>query len=202
MTQSKILVDSNTYFRLAQSIKPLLEIVFGCNRYCLYIIDGFEGEYYKSSRLKTKFYWAKQEEFKKNRRKKITRSNKQKKEIEHLYDFVWNAAQSFDFEGGSESKEKGKLPPGPVDCDAIATAKILNLPIVSDDKDLVMLAKEFDIEVWSSLKLLKLMLDEKHINEDKIIEIVSFWKNTSDLPWNFKNDINLYFNTFKLTSKR
>lgn len=53
MAQNKILIDSNCYLRLAQSIHPLLKNEFGKgHRYCLYVIDGFEGEFFKSSRLK------------------------------------------------------------------------------------------------------------------------------------------------------
>jgi hypothetical protein len=37
MPQSKFLIDSNVYFRLAQSIRQLLKI-FGDENYCLYVI--------------------------------------------------------------------------------------------------------------------------------------------------------------------
>ncbi|MEA9390931.1 hypothetical protein SJI19_10305 [Acerihabitans sp. TG2] len=38
MPQSKILVDTNAYLRLAKTIRPLLFVTFGDNEYCLYIL--------------------------------------------------------------------------------------------------------------------------------------------------------------------
>jgi hypothetical protein len=38
MAQSKILVDTNVYLRLAQSVKPLLFVPFGDKQFCLYVI--------------------------------------------------------------------------------------------------------------------------------------------------------------------
>ena len=39
MPQSKILVDTNSYLRLAKSIRPLLFVPFGDKEYCLYILS-------------------------------------------------------------------------------------------------------------------------------------------------------------------
>ena len=40
--QSKILIDTNAYFRLAQSIRPLLKVEFGDEEYCLYVIKELQ----------------------------------------------------------------------------------------------------------------------------------------------------------------
>lgn len=58
MPQSKILVDSNSYFRLAKSIRPLLNVTFGDEDYCLYVLKELEKEYDRNSRLQTKFEWV------------------------------------------------------------------------------------------------------------------------------------------------
>ena len=47
MAQTKILFDSNAYFRLAQSIHPLLQVEFGKEDYCLYVIKELQVEYDK-----------------------------------------------------------------------------------------------------------------------------------------------------------
>lgn len=44
MTQSKILVDTNAYLRLAKTIRPLLFNPFGDNGYCLYILPELNTE--------------------------------------------------------------------------------------------------------------------------------------------------------------
>lgn len=55
MTESSILLDSNTYFRLAQSIRPLLNIRFGDENNCLYVLKELQDEYEKNPRLKNSF---------------------------------------------------------------------------------------------------------------------------------------------------
>lgn len=37
MPESRILLDTNAYFRLAQSIRPLLNVQFGEKNYNLYV---------------------------------------------------------------------------------------------------------------------------------------------------------------------
>jgi len=44
MPQSKILIDTNTYIRLAQSIRPLLFMPFGESEYCLHILQELNDE--------------------------------------------------------------------------------------------------------------------------------------------------------------
>jgi hypothetical protein len=58
MPQGRILLDSNAYFRLAQSIRSLLNSPFGEKKYCLYVIKELQAEYEKNSRLKSKFPWV------------------------------------------------------------------------------------------------------------------------------------------------
>lgn len=48
MSQSRILLDSNAYFRLAQSIRPLLNAPFGKDNYCLYVLKELQDEYEKN----------------------------------------------------------------------------------------------------------------------------------------------------------
>ena len=45
MPQSKILLDSASYIRLARSIRPLLSDEFGEDNYCLYVLPEFEKEF-------------------------------------------------------------------------------------------------------------------------------------------------------------
>lgn len=55
MAQTKILIDSNAYFRLAQSIHPLLQVEFGPETYCLYVIKDLQAEYDRNPRLRNAF---------------------------------------------------------------------------------------------------------------------------------------------------
>lgn len=78
MPQTKLLLDTNAYLRLAFSIHPLLFVSFGDKDYTLYVIEEFQFEFEKQSRLKKNFNWINEQKFKENRLKPLTMSKKQK----------------------------------------------------------------------------------------------------------------------------
>jgi len=82
MPQSKILVDTNSYLRLAQTIRPLLFMPFGDNEYCLYILPELNDEL-ANRRLNSKFPWVDEEEYIENRKSFPTVGRKQKKSYSH-----------------------------------------------------------------------------------------------------------------------
>ncbi len=75
MPQTKLLLDTNAYLRLAFTIHPLLFVSFGEEQYTLYVIEDFQKEFNRRRRLKRSFPWVNQKEFKNNRSKLITLSN-------------------------------------------------------------------------------------------------------------------------------
>ncbi|MDP9687202.1 UNVERIFIED_ORG: hypothetical protein J2W82_000857 [Pseudomonas mohnii] len=81
MPQSKILVDTNVYLRLAKTVRPLLFVIFGESEYCLYILPELNEEL-KSNKLQSKFGWVSEEEFLENRDHFPAVSKKQRKAIE------------------------------------------------------------------------------------------------------------------------
>ena len=97
MPQTKLLLDTNTYLRLAQSIHPLLGKSFGKEKLTLYIHDKIEKELKRSPRLKTQFYWIEQEEYLTNRKKKLTFSKQEKENIELTYDHIWEFQKDVSF---------------------------------------------------------------------------------------------------------
>jgi hypothetical protein len=88
MPSCNIIVDSCSYFRLAQSIHPLLKIPFGRQKYCLGVIDELDKEYAKSPTLKNKFFWVNQPEYAGNRKDCFSPSLKQRSEINHAFFFI------------------------------------------------------------------------------------------------------------------
>ena len=58
MAESRILLDTNAYFRLAQSIHPLLKAAFGDQNYTLYVLKELQVEYEKNPRLTNRFAWV------------------------------------------------------------------------------------------------------------------------------------------------
>ena len=179
--QNRILIDSNVYFRLAQTVHPLLGREFGSQRYCLYLIDGFEAEYFKNSRLKTSFAWVQYQQFSANRGQKIQRSRKESQECKFNVEYLKDTAQEKD------------LTTSPVDIDALALALTLDIPIVTDDRDMLTLAAEYNIKTMKTLELMKLMLDEGHITDATVNAITSYWSYSGDLPKDFSADFRQLF---------
>jgi len=88
MPLNRILVDSNAYFRLAQSIHPLLNVVFGKQCYCLYCLKELQDEYNRNPRLVNSFSWVNDPEYVKNRSHLLKIKREEKPEIRRAYEFI------------------------------------------------------------------------------------------------------------------
>lgn len=169
MVQSKILVDTNCYLRLAQSIKPLLFVPFGDQEYCLYVIPELDEELEKR-RLISKFPWVDEEEYRDDRRHYPTIKRSQRKSIQNTFEYIWDHVQT-------------ELPgPSKVDARYIAYAIELDVYVVTDDEDMIALADAFGAKVMRTLNLLKLMLDAGHVDMTRINAIVGYWRYIGDTP--------------------
>jgi predicted nucleic acid-binding protein len=173
MPQTKILLDTNTYLRLAQSIHPLLGNSFGKENYTLYIHREIDIELKRSNRLQTKFYWIDQEQYVDNRKKRLVISKQKQSSIDLTYDYIWQYQKDSIL---SLSRE---------DIYCIATALEEDIQLVTDDKDMIKTCKGFKVSVLSTLQLLKLMLDNELIETATVKQIVNYWKYEKDLPANF-----------------
>lgn len=180
MAQSKILVDTNAYLRLAKTIRPLLFAPFGDNPYCLYILPELNKEL-QSQRLQTAFYWVNEDEFVKNRAHFPAIGKKQKAAIELAFGYIWEHVQT-------------ELPgPSRVDALYIAYALELNVPVVTDDQDMTTLAKAFDAKVMPTLELLKIMLECGHTDLKTIKALCEYWRQFGDRPANMDDDFKRLF---------
>lgn len=191
MPQSKILVDTNSYLRLALNIRPFLRVEFGPEPNCLYVLIETSNEISASSRLTHKFYWALEEEHCEERATSPSTSKQQKKEIETAFVFIWDFVLSDH--------------PGPSKTDAryLAHGYVLKIPVITDDRDMRSLAEAFDIKTLSTLELLKIMVDVNHISPQKVLSIVAYWDYIQDIPANMRNDCSRLFPALfgDLTSK-
>lgn len=169
MAQSKILVDTNSYLRLAQSVKPLLFVPFGDNHYCLYVIPELNDELSRRH-LKNKFPWVDEDEYRNARSHYPTISRPQRRSISETFEYVWAHVET-DLPG-----------PSRVDALYVAYAIELDVPVVTDDEDMIKLAAAFGAKILRTLELLKIMLDAGHVGMDKIRSIVSYWRHIDDAP--------------------
>lgn len=180
MPQSKILVDTNAYLRLAKTIRPLLFVPFGDNEYCLYILPELNEEL-AGRRLQSKFPWVDEEEFAENRKHFPVIAKKQKLSIQQTFEYIWDHVQT-------------ELPgPSRVDAWYIAYALELGVPVVTDDQDMTELAKVFDARVMSTMALLKIMLDCGHTDMRTIDGLIDYWRYFSDIPANIRADYSHLF---------
>jgi len=180
MPQSKILVDTNAYIRLAKTIHPLLFVPFGDNEYCLYVLPELNEEL-GSRKLQSKFHWVDEEEYTDNRKQFPTVSRKLTKSIKQTFEYLWDYVQT-DLPG-----------PSKVDALYIAYALELDVPVVTDDQDMTELANVFDAQVMPTLELLKIMLDCGHTDMKTIDGLCDYWRYLTDLPANFKSDYQRLF---------
>ena len=176
MAQKRIIVDSNSYFRLAQNIHPLLCHPFGKEDQTLYLHAELNDEYRRSHRLKNKFHWVAETKYVDNRGRSISITQEQKEAIEEAYDYLWEHVQ----EAFLDPLGKG---PSPIDTRIVATALELNIPVVTDDQDMIELAREFQVKTISSLGLMKLMKEAGHIDDEKVDMVVDQWMYDNDTPY-------------------
>jgi len=170
-----VLLDSNAYFRLAQSIHPLLGQPFGPPPpYSLFVLEVLDREFASSKRLQNKFEWVNQKEYRENREtsKYEVKGRDWDSKVEMAYSFF---AGHVKINNWSASPE---------DIRALAIGKVKQFPVVSDDIDIRDLAKMFLVTCWSTLELLRLMLTHSRIKRETVIQIVEYWNDQSDLPMN------------------
>ncbi len=181
MTENRILVDTNAYFRLAQSIHPLLGKEFGQKKYCLYCIKELQIEYNRNPRLQNSFSWVNDSEYVKNRFYILKTSKEELREIKRANDFIYDYAHSV-YPGVSK-----------IDALCLAHAEQLRIPVVTDDDDMRKVAGYYSIETLKTLELLKLMLDCRYIDLDKVREITNYWTYLNDEPKDFAADLKRLF---------
>jgi len=183
-----ILLDSNAYFRLARSIRPLLKGSFGHSpRYTLFIIEALAKEYNISTRLKTKFEWVQQKEYQDDRAaKRLPIPRKKKSELDTAISYLAKYSQD------------EQLNVSLADIKALAAGLIMSIPVVTDDGPMTKLAEAHGIQCWSTVKLLKLMHNSGHVDDAKVKEILEYWNYENDLPLplsKFRDVFKTYFGT-------
>ena len=181
MPPCNIIVDSCSYFRLAQSIRPLLKRGFGEGKHCLGVIQELDKEYAKNPTLKHKFFWVNEEEYAENRKKCFSPTMSQRSEIDHAVFFIR------EFPRDKQWGVSG------VDITALSYAYVLKIPIVTDDSDMLVVAKEFGISTYKTLEVLKLMLDSGVVTMKDVRSIASYWTYQNDAPKSYRKDFKKLF---------
>ncbi len=170
MPQTKILVDSCSYFRLAPNIHPLLAVSFGAAEYTLYAHRSLADEFRRAPRLRTKFEWFMEPRYVENRSRPLRIGKKETAAIDQAFEFMWAHVKA------------EHLKPSPVDVRILATASELGLRMISDDEDLLNMARDYGVHADTSMEVMKLMLVERHIDMDKVRQVVAQWIYDNETP--------------------
>ena len=148
---------------------------------CLYLTDEFEREFARSQRLRSKFPWVGEPEYRENRDVRLQIGRKQRRAIRPAIEFIGDQADA------------DALGVSAVDVSVLGHATILEIGVVTDDRDMRALGSSFGVEVMSTLSLLKLMLDAGHIDLASVRQIAAYWRHERDLPAKFGRDYRRLF---------
>jgi len=128
MAQTKILLDTNSYLRLAENLHPLLFVPYGEENFTLYAHKELKDECLRQPRLANKFIWITLEKYEDNRKRPLSLGKAQHLEAEQNFDYMWGQVES---EG---------LAPSKIDTRILATALALGIRVVTDDQAMLDLA--------------------------------------------------------------
>ena len=82
---------------------------------------------------------------------------------------------------------KGRSPPGPADCRALAFGQARPAIVATDDLGMHELAKDFGIAVWHGFELLAKLRTAKKISDALVREIYEAQEANGDLPASWRN---------------
>lgn len=183
-TKKKYLLDSNSYFRLGDSLCPLCEMILTEKKqaYGICMLGGTFREFLYQPRLQSKFEWVTKDRHAVDRKKLKLRLQKHE-------ETSINNTKKFLVDGCSELG----LGCSPFDMECLATAIVKEFTLVSDDLDLIALAKEYQYPVLSTIQLLGLLYKNSQVTQQEIIGILEMWVWLEDSPSDWKNDYRRVF---------
>ncbi|MDD2711257.1 MAG: hypothetical protein PHV34_25045 [Verrucomicrobiae bacterium] len=180
-----VLLDSNAYFRFALSIHPLLKELFGESpQYSLHVLAELDDEYNTSTRLRHKFEWVRNSEYRQDRQaKRYELRGMARSEALNAASFLVSYADSRQLNLSRE------------DLKALAVGFVKQVPVVTDDRAMQEVAKAHSIECWNSVMLLKVMVTAGRIDMDKVTEMLEYLDYENDLPMS-KNKLRKIFKEY------
>jgi predicted nucleic acid-binding protein len=178
-----VLLDTNTYLRLAKRLRPLVGRTFGQKDYKLTILKAVEDEVRRSARLKFLNPWFDDAGLAQERLAKQTRlSDDEKSEIAA----VQSVLRAHVVENIAEFSVDKRSPPGDTDCWLLAFAQLRAAVVVTDDLGMHALAKDFDLSIWHAYELVDKLRSAKHIDGDFIRELYAALEANQDMTNTWK----------------
>lgn len=184
MPEKKILLDTNAYLRLAVHFHPLLRsLIPGENGGELWILAELYQELQRNPSLRNQFQWTFEPEFVENRKSCRWRlSEPVRREIQSTFDFSFRYSQTIE---NSAS---------PFDIQCLAYGLVLGIRVVTDDQEMLRLARDLEIGALSTLELAKIMVESGYCDMEKIRSLVRYWIAEDDLPGQYRSTFKRLFN--------
>ena len=164
-----VLLDTNTYLRLAKRVRPFVGLEFGQVPYMLTILKVTEDEVHRNPHLQFRNPWFDQTEYAQERMAKqvrLTASEKAQVEAAQSVLLGWVRMDVDRF------TSYGRSPPGEADCWLLAFGQVRPAVVVTDDLGMHELVKDFpDIKVWHGYELLAKLRTAKVVNDTLIRDV-------------------------------
>ena len=175
---TEVLLDTNTYLRLAKRIRPAVGRQFGQVPYVVVILKAVEDEVHRSPRLKFHNPWFDEPEFAQERLAKQKRLSADDKSAMTLVQDVLLGMVQMEVD---KYTSHGRHPPGPTDCWLLAYAQVKNAVVVTDDLGMHTLASEAGLKVWHGFELLAKLKTAKVVDNELIREIYDALERNGDM---------------------
>lgn len=173
-----VLLDTNTYLRLAKRIRPMLGVKFGQKDYVVTILKDVEDEVHRSHSLKFKFPWFDNIELADERIAKQVRLGEDER---RTLEIAQSVLRGWVVENIHSYTVEGRSPPSPTDCRVLAFGQIRDSIVVTDDLGMHALARDFDIKIWHGTELLKKMHTAKMATNDLVKDIYEALEANGDM---------------------
>lgn len=171
MTEREFYIDTNAYLRLAEVLHPLLKITFGHPPARLRTILDVHEELKRSPRLQTHFLWAMDQKFCEDRKASFPRIGvATRKKIVSARDYLLYEAR------------RNALAVSQTDMFVLAYGLVLGQIVVSDDRDMKIVADDFRISMIGVADFLTLLYNEGGITIEQVKEVIEVMELRHDVP--------------------
>lgn len=175
---TEVLLDTNTYLRLAKRIRPAVGRQFGQVPYVVVILKAVEEEVHRNPRLKFHNPWFDAPEFAQERLAKQKKLTSEDKAAMALVQGVLLGMVQMEVD---KYTSHGRHPPGATDCWLLAYAQVKNAVVVTDDLGMHLLAEEAGLKVWHGYELLAKLKTAKVVDNDVVREIYDALERNRDM---------------------
>lgn len=150
-------------------------------------MDRFFGgrSYSNNSRLQNKFSWVSDKEYKANRSANV---------IKYKGSYIGNRVIGL-IPHLTGYKRTNGLSISNVDIFILASAKILEIPVLTDDPDMIDAAEEYEIAQIKTIEFLAYLYANNEIDSGLVLTIFDFWEYNNDPPTGYKAERMRYFPT-------